>query len=514
MTTYSARPFARVVRLADLDNLYEAPLVPAVSEPLRTPSGTLPDRAHSDSSNDASGSPWGRPEVARPASEPRGPQPIGSSLPGALPEAETPAPEPAATRQAGARPEPELGPELEPLPVRQGSDGSSPVRKLPKLPGREVLVLPFTFDGSGRAYARIWFGNLLLLLVTGGLAWPWTYRRSQRYFLHHTQVANHRMAFRLSARAMWPRLAMMLALWVGVAGAAAGSWRTGLVALTLGSIIWPLTSYLGLDQRVGSLSWGGRRLWFEGPWHGVYRAATVPLLFGVAAVWSAAAGLEGRDDVLLAAAGLLGLAWFLVLPLAVWRFLCYRQEHLRLGPLRLRWKAYRADVVSLLTRILAWTLLVGVASSVVAGLAGWAWQALRGDLSRTAALGLSLLAVAGTLVAVVPFVQASVLNQVWNKTGNRYLRVRSNLRVGAYVRLYGAQALRLLCTLGLYWPWAAVALRGERTRALALHSRVDPEVLRAYWSRRQSDAPPTLLSAMPEDAAAGALPQPRTGTEG
>ena len=41
--------------------------------------------------------------------------------------------------------------------------------------------------------------------------------------------------------------------------------------------------------------------------------------------------------------------------------------------MRLRWKAGRADVVSLLARMVAWTLLVSLAASVVAGALAWAW---------------------------------------------------------------------------------------------------------------------------------------------
>lgn len=473
----------RVVRLADLDTLHEVPSPSSVSEPLSTPPGPLPDAIVVDiASNDGVALDDVREPVPAAADRVHAPHPIGSTLPGALPEAEVDGPAQRLSREERRR-------------LHQ-----PPVRDVPRLPHGQVRKLPVAFDGAGATYARIWAVNVLLLLVTGGLAWPWTHRRSRQFFLSHTTVAGHRLAFRLSARALWPRLATVLALWLGVASAAAGSWVTGLLALTLGAAVWPLMGYLGINQRVGSLSWADRRLWFDGPWHGIYRAIALPLLAGLAAIWCTALGLKFDDKAWLSAAGVLGAVWLLTCPLAVWAFLHYRQHHLRLGPLRLRWKASRGDIGLELLRVLGWAALMLVTAGVCATWSAFAWQRWGGALPTGAGLVLVCAVVAVATCAALPYAQARLSRAIWNTTGNRHLRVRNNLSVSGYVRLYMGNVLRLVSTLGLYWPWAAVALWGRRAHSLTLVSRVEPEVLLSYWSPRQSDAPPTLMSSPPQSA--------------
>jgi uncharacterized membrane protein YjgN (DUF898 family) len=95
---------------------------------------------------------------------------------------------------------------------------------------------------------------------------------------------------------------------------------------------------------------------------------------------------------------------------------------------------------------------------------------------------------------VWPHAQAHLINLVWNKTGNRHLRFRSQIKVSAYVRLYAKNALRLVVTLGIYWPWAVVNLRRMRMHSLQVWSRVEPEVLLAHWSARQTEAAPLPVS--------------------
>lgn len=385
------------------------------------------------------------------------------------------------------------------------SPKGTPVRDVPRLPPGQVRQLPVQFDATGRDYARIWFGNALLLVLTAGLAWPWTHRRSERFFLHHTRLAGYRLAFRLSARDLWPRMAMVLALWLGVAGAMAGSVWTGLIGLTVGAAVWPLMSYLGLEQRVGSMSWAGRRLWFDGHWHGIYSTAVIPLLLGLPALWLLIAGLAGGVSHGLGAAGILGAACLVSCPVAVWRFMRYRQNHLRLGPLRLTWKGTRGDVARVLLGIAAWGLwsLLSAAVLVGAGALAWRYASGGGWSVRTSLILGGLVALMGWTMTM-PYARARMMALIWNKTGNRHLRVRSSLETAAYVRLYLGQALKVLLTAGLYWPWSRVALRGARLRSLSMVSRVEPEVLLAYWSRRQGEAPPTSMPVPGHDQAGSA----------
>ena len=70
---------------------------------------------------------------------------------------------------------------------------------------------------------------------------------------------------------------------------------------------------------------------------------------------------------------------------------------------------------------------------------------------------------------------------VWNRTGNRHVRVRCRLRVPAIVRMQRRHGLLLLLTLGLYWPWAQIQARRVRLNATVLQTRVGVAVLAAHW---------------------------------
>ena len=418
--------------------------------------------------------------------------PIGSTLPGALADRGGMA---HGAWADGARAHAVVGESR-----LQEPDAHFPTRDVPRLPPGQVLKTGIHFDAKPAAYARLWWRHMALMLVSLGLAWPWVYQRRERYFLRHTRIASHRLDFRLPVNALWPRYATMLALWAGVAGAMSGSVWAGLAGLSLGCAVWPLMAYLKINQRVASLTWAGRRLWFDGTWQGMTRVMLVPVVLAVGVIWTAGAAWHLHSRSWAMGAAVLALAWLLCAPRAVWTHYRYRQQHLRLGPLRLQWKASALDVVGLFLRALAVAVVVGVlaAGGACVALAAWlAWRHAPGvALPRGVLVAVLLPAALLTAVVVRAYVQARMVNLVWNNTGNRHLRFRARLPVGAYVRESLRHAVWTLLTLGAHHPQAAVALRGMRLRAVKVASRVDPETLLAYWSRRQGEAPPTVLPSV------------------
>ncbi len=463
------RTTAHVVRLADLDNLYEAVHQPMVREASSV--RPLYPRAV-DALDDLS-------EVRPAATTSRQPNVIGSTLPAPLGH----------EQEVEALPRPRAA-------KRQRRRG--PVRDVPRLPHGEVQQWPVRFDATGQGYARIWLGNALLLILTLGLAWPWTHRRSQRHFLRHTEVAGHRMDFYLPNRLLMPRLGMTAALWLGLVGASVGSFWTGMAALTLGTLVWPLLVYLQINHQVSSITWAGRALWFDGPWTTLYKVSWLPLALFLGAAWAmAAASHQATAGRAWQAAAAMLVLWLLYLPSAAWSFYRYRQHHIRLGPLRLQWQAKRGDIWAALGRSAAsagmWALLIAGALALLLS----AWLAWQPTVPRAMIVGAAGLAVTVVTAMWIPSMDAAMLEAVWNRSGNRHLRFRSRLSRSAYTRLFARNTLRLVLTLGLYWPWAVVSTRRMRWQAMTVWSRVDAEVLMAYWL---PEADP--LSVQPDAAAA------------
>jgi uncharacterized membrane protein YjgN (DUF898 family) len=494
---------ARVVRLADLDREFPR------QRARKSLGGWSEQEASERLGRALAGAPVEPVRVAAPKSDwigvpptsGRAPHPIGSTLPGPLGEdshfpgsEDAPGVETAASQAA-----------------KPSSPSKRPVKDVPRLPRGVVLRLPVRFQATGAQYARIWLGNLLMMVFTLGLAWPWVYRRREQFFLRHTQVGGHRLDFRLSPKVMWPRTGMTAALCLGVAGAMAGSMWTGLAALTLAALVWPLLAYLKLNHKVASVMWAGRRFWFDGHWQGMYRAFSASVMVAVAGVWLGAMAWKEARPVWWVAAVACWTLWVLSAPLAVWAYLQFRQQHLRLGPLQLLWKVPRAALWRWLGRTAVWGGLVG------RGLGGAGSLALAAGLLLARATGSrglpagviwvgAALCVLALMAMVWPHAQAHLINLVWNKTGNRHLRFRSQIKVSAYVRLYAKNALRLVVTLGIYWPWAVVNLRRMRMHSLQVWSRVEPEVLLAHWSARQTEAAPLPVSPVSVMPGADASP--------
>jgi hypothetical protein len=246
--------------------------------------------------------------------------------------------------------------------------------------------------------------------------------------------------------------------------------------------VWPMLVFVALNQRMAHISWGRRRLAFDGLCDEVYRALFLPLAGSAALSWLLMAAFIVRHPVgWLACCGAVAL-WMLAMPLSVWTWFRFRQTRLRLGPVGLSWQARQEAVRMLCLRTLVWAMLTSLFSlGVGAVLLALAMQ-VQGRLSLPVKMLVGLAGGLGVFAAVQSYAQARLQNLVWNTSGSRYLRFRSKLSVSGFVRLQCRNALLLLLTGGLYWPWAVVATRRMRSHALAVYSRVDVDVLQANWS--------------------------------
>ncbi|HWP20123.1 MAG TPA: YjgN family protein [Burkholderiaceae bacterium] len=366
------------------------------------------------------------------------------------------------------------------------------------LPPRQAHHLPVEFTGSGSEYFRIWIVNLLLTLVTLGLYYPWAKVRKLRYFYGNTWLGGHSLDFHGEPKKMLRGTVLAGALFFVYARASEFSAVAALVAAVALAALWPLLLRGALQFRLGHTSWRGLRLAFAGSTADAYKALMIPLLLFLLPTALVAANGEEREAALLDGAGLLramGAVWLLFavgLPYFHWRLKKYQHDHLRLGQLQTELRLGPRPVYGVYLR----TLLLLLALPAVFGLVAWWWASGRqGALSQQWIIALLVfgwaLFVFGGLylyMVVVPYFTVAMQNLVWTKTGNRYLRFRSELRLGRYLGLQLKNWLLVLVTLGLYWPWAAVATRRLRLESVTLVSRVDLDDLVAALQQRRGDA--------------------------
>lgn len=267
--------------------------------------------------------------------------------------------------------------------VKAGKQASMPEQTLP------VGGLGMKFVGRGSEYFRIWIADMLCMMLTFGLYWPWLRRRRWQYLDANTWVGSHRMS-RLSHipdSRIWPTWRQQLVVGMVIVGL----WL--FVTRPMGIVGWPMLVilfgmtgpwwlYTAWRARLELLFWKGHSPEFTGrlqtaglvwlrmclPWVPVLMFAAALFLDNVrlwllGGSWTARYGLTDDLRALIPWAGALLSAF----ALANWFYAAARfgLEHIRhpLGVVRshLRfWPLLRAALVALVMILPAPFLAIGL----------------------------------------------------------------------------------------------------------------------------------------------------------
>ena len=350
--------------------------------------------------------------------------------------------------------------------------------------------LPIRFTGSGSEYFRIWIVNLLLTLVTAGLYFPWAKVRRLRYFYGNTLVAGQPLGFHGDPKKML-RGYLLVALLGGLYSVAGNfSPVAGLVAFVIIALLWPALFKSSLQFRLANTSWRGLRFRFKGSVGGAYRALlpvfapSAVLLVVLLAVPDPAhpPGWYGP------AFGTVMGVTLLAMPLLMWNLKKYQHDHyafaqlqteLRAGPGAFYGLCLKSFGVWLLSGLGVGLALFGVFTVIGSSLAGWMRH--RGGAGSVAMTVFGVVVIlALTLLMQVfarPYFTSRFQNLLWSRTGNKHLRFKSELRFWPLLRTTLLNWLLMVVTLGLYWPFARVALTRLRLESVGIVSRTHLDAL-------------------------------------
>ncbi|MGQ2979966.1 MAG: DUF898 family protein, partial [Polaromonas sp.] len=213
------------------------------------------------------------------------------------------------------------------------------------------------------------------------------------------------------------------------------------------------------------------------------------------------AALVGVDDPekppawYVSVVGAVMLVTLAVLPWLLWKLKHYQHNNYALASLTTKFKAslgsfyavfFKTFGVMLLAVLLASVLVLvfifgGKASGLLTGRAGAAAAIIAGVLG-------ALAGVFAMLIVVRPYLTSRLQNLVWTRTGNASLRFLSDLRFRSLLGLTLKNWLLVILTLGLYWPFAAVALARMRLEAVTVKTRVSPDTLVNQMKGAEGDA--------------------------
>jgi len=381
--------------------------------------------------------------------------------------------------------------------VSTPDDTAAPARSLSPdaASGEPIRRLAIRFTGSGAEYFRIWIVNLLLTIVTLSLYYPWAKVRKLRYFYGNTVVDGQPLSFHGNPLAVLRGYLLVGALVVAYGIAGRRSPTAGLIAFLVVAALWPALLKSTLQFRLANTSWRGLRMRFSGSMAEAYRAllpayVAIALVVGGMALTPASPGTPIGTK---AVSGIAMLALVALVPWLLWRVRKYQHDHYVYGPLQTELRTRPAAFYLLALKTIGVALLGGIAVSAIAFAVG---SALFSGRSRGDGIGagvifglfIAFLGIIAVNLAVRPYFTSRLQNLVWSRTGNSSMHFMSALRFRALFGLTIKNLLLVAVTLGLYWPFAAVAVARLRLEAMGIAARVDPETLAAQARASQGDA--------------------------
>jgi Bacterial protein of unknown function (DUF898) len=220
-----------------------------------------------------------------------------------------------------------------PIPIF--SLGEPPVRSsaIPE-PRGNIESSAIEFSGAGGEYFRIWIVNLLLIMVTFGIYYPWAKVRKLKYFYNNTSIDGHALDFHAEPKKMLRGSAIVAVFFMMYSVAVDFSPVAGLIAILAFMALAPMLFRASMRFRLANTSWRGMRFRFvaqdlkEAYWC-IVPALALFLLPGVILAFmgdgeskkSAAMPMEGS------AVGLYVLAVAIAIPYFFWRLKRYQHNH-------------------------------------------------------------------------------------------------------------------------------------------------------------------------------------------
>ncbi len=299
----------------------------------------------------------------------------------------------------------------------------------------------FEFVGDGGEYFRIWIVNIFLSIVTLGIYSAWAKVRREQYFHRNLLLDGSGFDYHGKPSAILKGRVIALLLVGGLSAAQHVSPLAYGVALLC---LVPLVPWLAVKAfrfRAFNTSYRGLRFSF----HGTY----------------------GQAFKVFVGYGLLAMVTFgLAFPVFYRQLRKFMLDNTRFGSTAFACSVTTGAIYRIFLFpgfiVLALFAAVILVAAIGAG----------GGTSALAAAGFVFLLIPLFLIlpqaVLVPYVAARSSNAVWSATALGPHRFSSRLPVGGFIGLTVANWLGILCTLGLFIPWARVRVARYRAAHLSL----------------------------------------------
>lgn len=322
--------------------------------------------------------------------------------------------------------------------------------------------LPLVFSGRGAEYFGIWITNLLLTVLTLGIYSAWAKVRRLQYFHRHTTLAGASFDYHGDPRAILKGRVIAVVLLLAYNLSIEFSVLLWLVVVVALAAIMPALLMRSFRFRARNTSWRGLRFGFDGDLRGAYTVFLAWPLLSVVSLYTLA-------------------------PMWHQRMKRYQLSNARFGS-----TPFAFDVpAAAFYKMYAWAFLVALAGLVALSLVFGVGGALSGVDREQAAMWIGMAVIGGWLgmfLLVQPYLLARLQNLVWNNTRIGPHRFESRARARTLFAITLTNLIAIVCTFGLFMPFAAIRLARYRIESVTL---IAAGPLDAFVSGQSGDLPAT-----------------------
>lgn len=348
----------------------------------------------------------------------------------------------------------------------------------PATPAKTQLTYRLSFTGTGSEYFKIWIVNLLLILITCGIYYPWAKLRKQKY-LHRNLILDG-AAFDYHAKPKALFIGMVVALLLS--GTYYLMANLDSVAALLGitvvlSALVPWLVWKALRFRLAMTSYRALPFRFAGNLSDAY-IMIVPQFMLLALVDWALMGVKNDAAEGLPPSlkwmGIIYLALMFLIP-ALHLFLKKYQHNnyqwtslrtaLDLGYKKIYFEYFIFALICVGIFILFFILIAIFISTM--GLSVFSAKKGMGAFTFIAFVSIIPAYIAAYAMIASQFT-SRFQNLIWNQTTAHGIVFISELNAWALFKLYFKNALLTLLTAGFYWPFAAMKVAQMRAASIRI----------------------------------------------
>jgi uncharacterized membrane protein YjgN (DUF898 family) len=311
---------------------------------------------------------------------------------------------------------------------------------------------PFEFTGKGGEYFRIWIVNLALTIITLGIYSAWAKVRRLQYFYRNTSLLGNGFDYHGDPVAILKGRLIGIGLFVIYNVAASFSIALGIAVFIVLIAALPWLLQRSICFKLHNSSYRGLRFRFNGGTGDAYKVFLGWPLLGY-------------------------LTLGLLFPFAHQRIKAYQHGNSAYGTAPFRFSADIGPFYMVYLKLIGMVIIPVILLAVVTGALG-IFSGMGGAGKDPAQMGKTMAAMGAVFLifylaiflVIGPWFAARMQNLVWNHTALGAHQFQSQVRARDLLQIYVTNFILIVCTLGLYKPFADIRLAHYRLTHMAVQT--------------------------------------------